>query len=70
MTYQSFFWDFDGTIFDTYPIMVQAFMLALTQQRVSEIELDEQDIYETMRQHSLGTAVQKFSAHFSCRLTS
>lgn len=65
MTYQSFFWDFDGTIFDTYPIMVQAFMQALTQQRVSEIELDEQDIYETMRQHSLETAVQKFSAHFS-----
>lgn len=65
MKYQSFFWDFDGTIFDTYPIMVQAFMQALTQQQVSEIELDEQEIYETMRQHSMGTALQKFSAEFS-----
>lgn len=65
MKYQTFFWDFDGTIFDTYPIMVQAFMTALTQQQVSELELDEQDIYETMRQHSLGTALQKFSAEFS-----
>lgn len=65
MKYQSFFWDFDGTIFDTYPIMVQAFMQALMQQRVSEIELDEQEIYETMRQHSFGTARQKFSAEFS-----
>ncbi|GAX06005.1 phosphoglycolate phosphatase haloacid dehalogenase hydrolase [Secundilactobacillus pentosiphilus] len=65
MKYQSFFWDFDGTIFDTYPIMVRAFMQALMQQRVSEIELDEQEIYETMRQHSFGTARQKFSAEFS-----
>ncbi|MCH5461282.1 HAD-IA family hydrolase [Lactobacillus sp. LC28-10] len=65
MTYQTFFWDFDGTIFDTYPIMVRAFMQALIQQRVSEIELDEQEIYETMRQHSMGTALQKFSALFS-----
>ncbi|GAX08279.1 phosphoglycolate phosphatase haloacid dehalogenase hydrolase [Secundilactobacillus silagincola] len=67
MKYQAFFWDFDGTIFDTYPIMVQAFMTALTQQQVSEIELDEQEIYETMRQHSLGTALQKFSAEFSIK---
>lgn len=65
MKYQTFFWDFDGTIFDTYPIMVHAFMQALTQQQVSEIELDEQEIYETMRQHSMGTALQKFSAAFS-----
>ena len=65
MKYQSFFWDFDGTIFDTYPIMVQAFMTALTRQQVSELELDEQEIYEVMRQHSFGTAKQQFSAEFS-----
>ncbi|MTV81264.1 HAD-IA family hydrolase [Secundilactobacillus folii] len=65
MKYKAFFWDFDGTLFNTYPIMVQAFMQALTMQRVSEIELDEVAIYETMRRHSLGAALKQFSAEFS-----
>ncbi|KZL42656.1 HAD-IA family hydrolase [Secundilactobacillus collinoides] len=65
MQRHTFFWDFDGTLFDTYPIMVQAFMQALLKQRVSEYELDEVEIYEVMRQHSLGTALSQFSAQFS-----
>lgn len=64
MKYQTFFWDFDGTLFDTYPGMVASFMAALQQQRVSELELDEVAIYEVMRRHSLGTAIRQFSAEF------
>lgn len=64
MTVTSLFWDFDGTLFDTYPLMVTAFERGLTNLGVDAIELDEQDIYETMRQHSLGTALQRFSAMF------
>lgn len=47
MQRKTFFWDFDGTLFDTYPIMVQAFMQALLKQHVSEYELDEVEIYES-----------------------
>lgn len=68
MKYKSFFWDFDGTLFDTYPIMVKAFMQALTDQHVSEIELDEVAIYEVMRRHSLGAALKQFSAEFGIDL--
>lgn len=64
MTYQTFFWDFDGTLFDTYPTMVEAFMKALMMQHVDEIEMDEVAFYETMRRHSLGAAVKQFSAEF------
>lgn len=65
MQRKTFFWDFDGTLFDTYPIMVQAFMQALLKQHVSEYELDEVEIYEVMRQHAMGTALSQFSAQFS-----
>ena len=69
MRYQTYFWDFDGTLFDTYPIMVDAFMQALQRQHVSEIEMDEVEYYEVMRRHSLGTAVQQFSSMYGVDAT-
>ncbi|MCH4163206.1 MAG: HAD-IA family hydrolase [Lentilactobacillus diolivorans] len=59
------FWDFDGTLFNTYPMMVQAFIKALGDLNVDEIEIDEHDIYTTMRQHDVGTAIRKYSAFYS-----
>lgn len=49
--YQEFFWDFDGTLFDTYPGMVKSFVLAFKNQK---IDLDEEEVYQHMRQTSLG----------------
>ena len=64
MRYQQLFWDFDGTLVNTYPGMVRAFATALTQLGVNEFELDQVAIYQAMRQHSLRTALQRFSAEY------
>ncbi|WP_125762803.1 HAD-IA family hydrolase [Levilactobacillus mulengensis] len=64
MRYQQLFWDFDGTLVDTYPGMVAAFCDALEACGVNNFELDEDEIYKAMRQHSLGNALQRFTAEF------
>lgn len=58
------FWDFDGTLFNTYPKMVQAFKHALIDLDIDEVEIDEHDIYLTMRQHDVGTAIRKSAAFY------
>lgn len=64
MRYQQLFWDFDGTLVNTYPGMVQAFGEALVACGVNDFEIDQEDIYRTMRQHSLGRAYQRFTAEY------
>lgn len=64
MRYQQLFWDFDGTLVNTYPGMVQAFGDSLIACGVNDFEIDEEEIYRTMRQHSLGRAYQRFTAEF------
>ncbi|MFC6260257.1 HAD-IA family hydrolase [Levilactobacillus fujinensis] len=64
MRYQQYFWDFDGTLVNTYPGMVAAFGEALVASGVNDLEIDSEEIYKTMRQHSLGTALQRFSAEY------
>ncbi|WP_290034074.1 HAD-IA family hydrolase [Ligilactobacillus cholophilus] len=49
--YREFFWDFDGTLFDTYPGMVKAFITVFKDEN---IDLDESAVYKRMRQTSLG----------------
>ncbi|WP_283678715.1 HAD-IA family hydrolase [Lentilactobacillus sp. Marseille-Q4993] len=58
------FWDFDGTVMDTYPAMVAAFKQALMDLGIDDVEIDEHDIYKIMRQHSVGAALDKFSAFY------
>lgn len=65
MRYQQIFWDFDGTLIDTYPGMVTAFHDALVCMGVNDFEIDDLAIYRVMRQHSFKTARQQFSAEFS-----
>ncbi|USS92778.1 HAD-IA family hydrolase [Fructilactobacillus ixorae] len=57
-------WDFDGTLFDTYPYMVSAFTKALQRVGIDEFEIDGDEIYRQMRGHSLNSAITKFSARF------
>lgn len=64
MRYRELFWDFDGTLVNTYPGMVEAFATALSQLGVNAFELDQLAIYQAMRQHSLRTALQRFSAEY------
>jgi len=64
MRYQDFFWDFDGTLVDTYPGMVRAFSAALIASGVNDFEIDQGAIMQAMRQHSFGTALQQFCAEY------
>lgn len=34
--YKHVFWDFDGTLFDTYPVMAEAFRIALNKEGITE----------------------------------
>ena len=49
------FYDFDGTLFDTYPAMVAA----LVQTAVDyQVKIDRNQAYQQMRQGSLGDAIK------------
>ncbi|UQS86526.1 HAD-IA family hydrolase [Nicoliella spurrieriana] len=62
---RSLFWDFDGTLFNTYPMMVRAFDETLQLLGIDEIEMDDQAYYEEMRRHSAGSAISRFAAEFN-----
>lgn len=49
MKYNNFIWDFDGTLFDTYPAMVDGAWHAL--QDFGYV-MDKKDIYHIMKKHS------------------
>lgn len=54
------FWDFDGTLFDTYPIMVKSFEQALQLNGVRSSKTTE--LYRAMRQGSLGKTLEKYAS--------
>jgi len=62
-------WDFDGTLFNTYPEMIKAFSQTLAYFNIEDFEIDTEDIYATMRRGSVGTAVKKFSAIYGLQET-
>lgn len=51
----NYFWDFDGTLFDTYPGMVKAFQEAL---RLQNVIATRTEIYKIMREKSVRQAIQ------------
>lgn len=56
--YQSYFWDLDGTLYDTYPQMVNAFAKTLSHFKV---EPEQTTIYNMMRQTNLGATFDYYS---------
>lgn len=61
LAYKNYFWDFDGTLYDTYPEMVASFAAALAQKN---FKADRDAIYHQMRWHSLGWTVKYYSQKF------
>lgn len=62
MQFKNLIWDFDGTLFNTYPQMVSAFVKALKKLGIEDIDIDPDEIYEQMRIHSLDSTLNLFSA--------
>lgn len=58
MIYEDYFWDFDGTLFDTYPTMVEAFVKVFG---YNQIKVDKKEVYEIMRRYSVGEAINWYS---------
>lgn len=67
MMINNLIWDFDGTLFDTYPAMVNAFVNGLNDMGIDDVGIDEHDIYVIMRQQSVGAALKKFSAYYGIK---
>ena len=61
MRYQHFIWDFDGTLFNTYPRMVRCFDHALRQ---CGIEADEEEILRQIKV-SVGSAQEYFQKKYA-----
>ena len=55
--YQNYFFDFDGTLYDTYPGMVKAFVEAFALQGV---ELSPNEVYQVMREASVREAYRRY----------
>ena len=56
--YQNYFFDFDGTLYDTYPGMVKAFVEAFALQGV---ELSTSEVYQVMREASVREAYRRYT---------
>ncbi|VDG25706.1 HAD family hydrolase [Lactiplantibacillus mudanjiangensis] len=54
-------WDFDGTLMDTYPAMVRAFVAAVTELGG---QVDNETTYQLMRQQSVGVAERQLAAKY------
>lgn len=58
MKYQNYFFDFDGTLYDTYPGMVKAFCEAFSKQGK---KLDPKEVYQVMRSRSVREAYRRYT---------
>lgn len=58
--FKDIIWDFDGTLFDTYPGMSQAFQMALNEQGIEE---NRENILKRMK-ISLGDAIEHYVKTF------
>lgn len=50
MAYQNAIWDFDGTLYDTYPVMLKALVAVYQQQQVP---VDQDALYKRLNKHQL-----------------
>ena len=50
----NYIWDFDGTLYDTYPIMLKALMETFKE---FGIEKDEKEVYQKIKTESIGQMI-------------
>lgn len=62
MTYKNFIWDFDGTLFDTYPVMLNTLAQALAEFGVAG--LDRAALYQSMKLKSVRFVEQQMASKY------
>lgn len=60
--YQSYIWDFDGTLYDSYPIMLKAFIKTLTEEG---FDPDPKEIYRLLKESSSKKVAEKYDLDFA-----
>ena len=59
--FDSYIWDFDGTLFDTYPIMLDSMMKALEDRQVAA---DPKAVYRLLKEKSSKALTEKYHLDF------
>uniref|UniRef100_UPI00403F94C1 HAD-IA family hydrolase n=1 Tax=Candidatus Enterococcus willemsii TaxID=1857215 RepID=UPI00403F94C1 len=59
--FEHYIWDFDGTLYDTYPVMLDAFVLTLADY---DIQADRREIYQILKNQSSATIAEKYQLDF------
>ena len=59
--YHSYIWDFDGTLFDSYPIMLEAFLKTL---KDAGFDPDSREIYRILKASSSKQVAEKYQLDF------
>jgi HAD superfamily hydrolase (TIGR01549 family) len=60
--YHSYIWDFDGTLFDSYPIMLEAFLKTL---KDAGFNPDAKEIYRILKASSSKQVAEKYHLDFA-----
>lgn len=62
MLFDNFIWDFDGTLFDTYPMITPAYLAAL---KSFGISADKKEIYRLLKEKSSAAVAKKYHLNFT-----
>lgn len=57
----NYIWDFDGTLFDTYPIMLDSVMKSLSD---LQITADPQEVYRLLKEHSSKEVAERYGIEY------
>lgn len=60
--FETFIWDFDGTLFDTYPMITPAYLAALADYN---IQADPKEIYQILKEESSSAVARKYQLDFA-----
>lgn len=59
--FEHYIWDFDGTLYDTYPMMLDGFMHTLKEYQITA---DRQEIFRILKEKSSASVAEKYVLDF------
>ncbi len=62
LLFNTFIWDFDGTLFDTYPMIVQGYLQALKEYN---IDSTKEEVYRILKEYSSAKIAEKYQLDFA-----
>lgn len=59
--FKDYIWDFDGTLYDTYPVMLEGYMKTLENFKV---DADSQEVYKILKESSSKKVAERYELEF------